>query len=56
MISKALIDNEISEKRKAGYFALKPVAYAENFHGGGFGSGSYGGHLCLVLAVCDVTI
>ena len=27
-----------------------------NFHGGGVGSGSYGGHLHLVCAVCDVTI
>jgi len=32
------------------------MAYAENFHGGGFGSGSYGGHLHLVCTVCDVTI
>jgi len=31
------------------------VAYAENFHGG-VGSGSYGGHLYLVCAVCDVTV
>jgi len=31
-----------------------PVAYAENFHGG-FGTGSYGDHLYLVRAVCDVT-
>ena len=31
------------------------VGYAESFHGG-FGSGSYGGHLYLVCAVCDVTI
>jgi len=31
------------------------VAYAENFHGV-FGSGSHGGHLYLVCAVCDVTI
>jgi len=26
------------------------------FSWGGFGSGSYGGHLYLVFAVCDVTI
>jgi len=32
------------------------VAYSENFHGGGFGSRSYGGYLFLVCAVCDVTI
>jgi len=32
------------------------VANAENFHGVGFGSGSYGGHLHLVCAVCYVTI
>jgi len=35
---------------------LHTVAYAENFHGEGFGSGSYGGHLYLVFAVCNVTI
>jgi len=34
---------------------FQPVAYTENFHGG-FGSGSYGGHLYLVFAVYDVTI
>jgi len=34
---------------------IQAVAYAENIHGGGFGSGSYG-HLHLVCAVCDVTI
>jgi len=28
----------------------------QKIHGGGFGSGSYGGHLYLVFAVCDVTI
>jgi len=33
----------------------QPVAYAENFHGG-FHSVAYGGHLCLVCAVYDVTI
>ena len=32
------------------------MAYAENFHGVGFPSGSYGGHLYLVCAVCNVTI
>ena len=32
----------------------RSVAYAENFHEGGFGSGSYGGYL--VCTVCDVTI
>jgi len=32
------------------------VAYPENFHGGEFSSGLYGGHLYLVCAVCDVTI
>jgi len=34
---------------------LWPVAYAENFHGS-VRSGSYGGHLYLVWALCDVTI
>jgi len=34
---------------------FSPVAYAENFHGG-VRSGSYGGHLYLVCALCDVTI
>jgi len=32
------------------------VAYAENFHEGVFHSVAYGGHLCLVWAVCDVTV
>ena len=31
------------------------VAYAENFHEGGFHSVAYGGHLYLVCAVFDVT-
>jgi len=35
--------------------SCEAVTYSENFHGG-FGSGSYGGHLHLVCAVCDVTI
>jgi len=33
----------------------KPMAYAENFHGG-FHSVACGGHLHLVCVVCDVTI
>ena len=33
-----------------------PVAYAENFHGGGILSVAHGGHLYLVRAVCHVTI
>ena len=32
------------------------VAYSENFHGAGFHSVAYTGHLHLVCAVCDVTI
>jgi len=35
---------------------LITVAYAENFHWGGVGSGSYGGYLYLVCGVCDITI
>jgi len=38
------------------FYQSVSVAYAKNFHGVGFGSGSYGGHLYLVCAVCDVTI
>jgi len=40
---------------KQHFFMRYSVAYAENFHGV-FGSGSYGGQLHLVCAVCDVTI
>jgi len=35
--------------------AASVVAYAHNFHRG-FHSVAYGGHLCLVCAVCDVTV
>jgi len=33
-----------------------PMAYAENFHWGGFHSVADGGHLYLVCAVCAVRI
>jgi len=35
---------------------FETVVYAEYFHGVGFHSVAYGGHLYLVCAVCDVTI
>jgi len=38
--------------KHGGKLTLRTVTYAENFHGGGFLSVAYGGHLYLVFAVC----
>jgi len=40
---------------KAHLGVLNAVAYAENFHGGGFIQWHLGSHMYLVCAVCDVT-
>jgi len=54
--NKVEIPEEMTDKTRFKSRQCTPVAYAENFHGGGFGSRSYGGYLCLVSVVCDVTM